>query len=60
MARRTPSDCSTRASGSHSSGRGTPTSIADGPGGIQQRAEDIENGPLAPLGAQFPRRVRCA
>ena len=55
IARRTPSDCSTRAIGSHSSGRGTPTSIADGPRGIQQRAEEIENRALAALGAKFPR-----
>ena len=34
IARRTPSDCSTFASGPHSSARGTPTSIADGRAGF--------------------------
>jgi len=34
MARRTPSDWSTRASGSHKSGRGTPMSAAVGAAGF--------------------------
>ena len=56
MPRRTPSDCSARAIGSQSSGRGTPTSMRRRPRGIQQRAEDVENRPLPAFGAQLPRR----
>ena len=55
MPRRAPSACSARAIGSQSSGRGTPTRWRAGPRGIQQRTEDVENRPLAALGAKFPR-----
>ena len=56
MPRRMPSDCSARAIGSQSSGRGTPTSIADGRAGFSSGPRMLKIGPLAARGAEFPRR----